>query len=113
MAAGEGEVCTLKLHVADDAPLGRQAVSIQNNKYSKSKGSSVQLSRTEVPMTIGTMGDVNDDKSVDMKDVIAIVNYILSDGMTTIKTGLADIDGNHKVTITDAIALMSSMMGKD
>ena len=56
-----------------------------------------------------TLGDVNNDGKVDMKDVVCIVNYLLHPTDGGISVERADMNHDSRVTITDAVMLLTSL----
>ena len=57
------------------------------------------------------VGDVNGDGNVDISDVVALVNIILSDG--TDETNSADVNGDDKIDISDVVALVNIILSDD
>jgi hypothetical protein len=53
-------------------------------------------------------GDVDDDGSVDINDVTALIDYLLSGG--TINMDAADLDGDNSVDINDVTALIDKLL---
>ena len=54
------------------------------------------------------MGDVNGDGDIDISDVVALVNIILSDG--TDENSSADVNGDGSVDISDVVALVNIIL---
>ena len=59
----------------------------------------------------GAKADVNGDSDIDISDVVALVNIILSDG-TDGKTS-ADVNGDSLVDISDVVALVNIILSDD
>ena len=57
-------------------------------------------------------GDVNNDGSVTIADVTALVNIILGKSETP-ASGVADVNNDGSVTIADVTALVNIILGKD
>ena len=57
-------------------------------------------------------GDVNGDGSVTIKDAIAVVNYILTNGHPTgnFVFSAADMNGDKEITISDAVAIVNMIL---
>ena len=56
----------------------------------------------------GGKGDVNGDGDIDISDVVALVNIILSDG--TDENSSADVNGDGSVDISDVVALVNNIL---
>ena len=72
------------------------------------------------PFTIGdwavppfTIGDVNDDGAIDIKDVTALINYLLTDDPTGINLNGADVNQDSKININDVTALINYLLTND
>ena len=57
---------------------------------------------------VGVKGDVNHDGYVDISDVVALVNIILSDG--TDENSSADVNNDGSVDISDVVALVNLIL---
>ena len=56
-------------------------------------------------------GDVNNDGSVNISDVVMIINYLLSDNAPSSFNHVnADVDANDDISISDAIALINMLI---
>ncbi|MBR2234642.1 MAG: fibronectin type III domain-containing protein [Prevotella sp.] len=59
----------------------------------------------------GTMtGDANGDTDLDIKDVLAVVDYILGNAPEVFVEVNADIDGVEGITISDAVAILNLIL---
>ena len=59
---------------------------------------------------VGLTGDVNDDGMVDIEDVTALIDYLLSNDSALINTANADIDGDGAINITDVTELLNRLL---
>lgn len=55
------------------------------------------------------VGDVNDDNSVNISDVTALIDYLLT-GHTSIVLDNADVDGDSYINISDVTALIDKLL---
>ena len=55
-------------------------------------------------------GDLNGDGKVAISDVTALINYLLSDGGSTIDAAAADLNGDGKVSIADVTTLINYLL---
>ena len=68
-----------------------------------------------VPFTVGDwplmLGDVNNDRSVNIADVTALIDYVLGGNATGVNLAAADVNGNSLVNIEDVTALIDYVLG--
>ena len=57
------------------------------------------------------MGDVNEDNSLDITDVVALANYVMGDTPSNFNVGLADYNKSGSVDVTDVVAVANAVMG--
>lgn len=72
------------------------------------KRANAVLNMMDVP--VGLPGDINDDGIVNIEDVVATINYILSHDSQTLALENADLDGNGAITISDVTALINLLL---
>lgn len=58
------------------------------------------------------VGDVNDDGSINVTDVIGIVNYIIGNPLNNFNENAADINKDGTVNISDAVNLINIILSK-
>ena len=65
-----------------------------------------------IPIGTEYYGDVNEDKVVDISDVVALVNYILNGETTsgTFETLNADINNDKNVDISDVVGVVNMIL---
>ena len=56
------------------------------------------------------IGDINQDESIDILDIIELVNGILSGNITGIEFYLSDINGDEILNIQDLIDLVNLIL---
>jgi hypothetical protein len=56
------------------------------------------------------LGDANEDKVVDVTDVMCIVNHILGNEVTPFNTTNVDADGNGLIDVTDVMVIVSIIL---
>ena len=56
------------------------------------------------------MGDANNDKAVDVADVVAIVNYILGEPNDPFVEAAADVNGDGKIDVDDVVAVVNIIL---
>ena len=55
-------------------------------------------------------GDANDDKAVDVADVVAIVNKILGEPNDPFVEAAADVNGDGKIDVDDVVAVVNIIL---
>ena len=55
-------------------------------------------------------GDANDDKAVDVADVVAIVNKILGEPNNPFIEAAADVNGDGKIDVDDVVAVVNIIL---
>lgn len=68
-------------------------------------GTSVLLNKTVL------FGDVNEDNSVNVSDIVATVNYILGSTSSTFNTTNADINSDNAVNVSDIVGIVNIILG--
>lgn len=93
------------IDVDDDDPVklpyaGEYTITINANDYT------FKIERLADPVL---RGDVNSDGEVDIRDVTALIDYLL-DETTVINQANADVDGKQGISITDVTALIDILL---
>ena len=95
------------IHINDNNSMTAAQIATARNKYwlpKKFNGS------TWVEMTASTRGDVDGDGSVNISDVTALIDYLLSGNASGINVSAADCDQDNNVNISDVTALIDYLL---
>lgn len=112
------ELLKIKLHVADDATIGKTTVCVTNMEWSSSdKKQKEEIEhRVPAPITIkadAAAGDVNGDGKVDLTDARLIMqHYNGMDSLDSTQQFNADVNGDGKVNLTDVKLVMQYYNGE-
>lgn len=95
--------------VADDAPAGQTAITLEydaDSTFDRDLESiSFNVMNDSVEVYVRTPGDSDGDGSLDLKDVVAITRYLVGGWGVEINAENADVDRNGKVTLRDAVLI--------
>ena len=86
------------------------------NAYYYSAGEQVKIKGTSFHTIVFpvapdyTLGDVNSDGKISIKDVTELINYLLSEDPTGINLDAADVNGDGKISIKDVTELINLLL---
>ncbi len=115
LSGNDGGVVTLQLAVSNEMKLGTYPIKISGGAVSTPQAVSVPLPDVITSITIGDvqLGDVNNDRVVNIADAIGIVNRVVRKESATFVEKAADVNGDGLVNIADAIAIVNIVVRKD
>jgi len=58
------------------------------------------------------LGDVNNDGTVDVSDVMSLANYILGKTVDNFDVSVADINNDGTIDVSDVMSLANTILGK-
>ena len=87
---------------------GYTSLTVYTSGIANTEGTYGTQNKSKEWVANGSVGDVNHDGSVTMADVIKILSYILGENPDGFDVTAADLNGDGKVTITDASILIVS-----
>ena len=61
-------------------------------------------------LVISSIGDVNNDRSIDVTDVTLLVNYILGNVNSSFIVDNADVNGDGEITVADVTSLVNNIL---
>ena len=117
VAAGEGELFALKLTPVAELTEGTHQLTVSNVKLGTA--GMVDKSATAATQTVQflvqniTLGDVNGDGSIDILDIVTLVNYIIGKNPKVFVLAAADMNSDNSIDILDIVSLVNKIIGKD
>ena len=115
MYGNDGTVITLQAVMDESMDEGEYPLMIQNARYSLPNGQMIEIAGTTTVLTIENVlvGDVNDNRTIDIGDAVCIVNYIVGKPNAVFVERAADVNGNGTVgEIGDAVTVVNHIVGK-
>jgi len=95
------------------APFFQWRIGIRTNYRVGDQASYSNIVYYEIgPKPVTMLGDVNNDGAVNITDVTALINYLLSHDALGINKFNADVDDTNSVNITDVTALINYLLSK-
>lgn len=110
----DGVVFDLEVAVPEDMPLGNYVLQIKKQNISGSDMSHNDVECVTSTITIVEpyiLGDVNDDGTINVYDIVALANYIVN-GNGDINVNAADYNEDGEVNVYDIVAISSYILGK-
>ena len=105
-----GAVITFNLIAADDY-MGPATIELRNSIFTTVDGDEVIFANEICTLgPISTPGDVNNDGSVDIDDVTALIQYVLGGYSGNFDEVAANVDGEGSIDIDDVTALISMIL---
>lgn len=105
-----GAVITFNLIAADDY-MGPATIELKNSIFTTVDGDEVIFANEICTLgPISTPGDVNNDGSVDIDDVTALIQYVLGGYSRNFDEVAANVDGEGSIDIDDVTALISMIL---
>ncbi len=114
LSGNDGGIISLPLVVSSDIPEGTYPIEIRNVKFSTPAAVSVAVPNVTTSITVSDvqLGDVNQDRQIDIADAIGIVNRVVRKDSATFIEKAADVNGDGQVDIADAIAVVNIVVRK-
>ena len=110
----DGEILSVELTIDDDLTNGEYQVTLNNTSIADIDANVYRAEKRQFPVSLISyiVGDVNDDASISITDVICIVSHVLNKTPDIFISSAADINNDGEITITDAVSLMDVILGK-
>ena len=109
----DGEVATLMVNIADIIEEGDYDIVLKNIKLSESdieKYYEMEELTSTLSVVQCVVGDINDDKKVDVSDYIGIANHILGNTPEGFVEMAADVNNDADVDVSDYIGVANIIM---
>ena len=109
----DGEVATITLNVASNVNDGDYAVKFNNIKIVEANETKHEVDEVVSVITVKsyTLGDVNDDGSIDGVDLVGIVNYILDRPTAGNIREAADVNKDGIIDGSDYVREVNAILG--
>ena len=108
----DGEVAIITLNISQDMEEGEHAIVLKNIKLSDNSGTpySTEYLKSTIVISSYTLGDVNNDGSIDVADFIAVANHILGKGVNGFVAKAADANEDGFIDVADFIAIANMIL---
>ena len=109
LSGTSGEILKVRYTTANMADNAYQ-IDIKDVVMTVTGSTSIYPENTSATMTVSSTfisGDVNGDEKISKTDVVNILGYILGESPENFKFSAADVNKDGKVTIADAVIVMS------
>ena len=111
-SGNSGALVTFNLTAGTDFT-GPATIALRNTLFTTTAGMEIPLGDETCTVTVpavGKKGDVNGDGNVNISDVTALIDYLLSGNASNIQLGNADINTDGSVNISDITALIDYLL---
>ena len=111
-SGNSGALVTFDITVSEDIE-GPVVISLQNSLFTTEAGIEVPFDNEECTVSlseIGVRGDVNGDGGVNISDVTALIDYLLSGNANGVNLSAADGNQDNSVNISDVTALIDYLL---
>ena len=114
LSGNDGNVIKLKLRVSEYIPC-TLPIKITNAVYAQPNGTRVKMPNVTIPLTIleAIRGDANNDQSVTVADVVAIVNRIVGKANDSFSRHAADYNKDGLIDISDAQSALNVVLKRN
>ena len=108
----DGEICTIVLNVADNLEEGELPVILKEITVTSKENVGYDTPYFKSTMTISsyTLGDVNNDRKVNITDFTSTANYILGHEPAVFNRKAADFTGEGTINVTDLMSLANYIL---
>ncbi len=92
---------------------GPATIALRNTLFTTTAGMEIPLGDETCTVTVpavGKKGDVNGDGNVNISDVTALINYLMSGDAFSIQLGNADIYSDGEINISDVTTLVNKLL---
>ncbi len=108
-SGNSGALVTFDVTASDDFE-GPAVITLSNTLFTTVAGIEIAFDSEECTVTLCVPGDVNGDKLVNITDVTALVNYLLTDNVDGVNLWNADVNDDELINITDVTRLVNFLL---
>lgn len=113
-SGNDGEIIQIKVKVADNMKNGDYPIIFKNVELSSTKAKERQsYVKSTVSISSYKMGDVDNDGTVTVSDVVFTSSYILDGNPSPFIKAAADIDGDGEITVSDVVQICTLILHEE
>ncbi len=113
-SGNDGEIIQIKVKVADNMKNGDYPIIFKNVELSSTKAKERQsFVKSTVSISSYKMGDVDNDGTVTVSDVVFTSSYILDGNPSPFIKAAADIDGDGEITVSDVVQICTLILHEE
>ena len=105
-AGDDGDILNVTIDIDSNLVAADYKVYLKDIVLSDIKNTELHLADTVATVQVATQGDVDFSGSVNINDVVCIVNHILNRETGTFLDKAADVDGSGSININDVVVLI-------
>ena len=112
LPCGYGKLLSLRLCTDENVSSGSYQCVLQNATCSSVDGKSIPIERNTFPLNVFVYpsGDVNHDESVNVTDVMLIVNHIMEVENTLFHEDRADVNHDNRIDVGDVMGTVKIIL---
>ena len=109
----DGLVISLGIKADSSVDSGVYNASFTNVVFSTTDGNSVSTGNVYFTIHVSSFdkGDVNNDGSIDVTDVMLVVNHILGNVSANFHEDYADLNGDKRIDVSDVMLIVNTILG--
>ena len=107
----DGAILNIPVTVLEDMQPGEYNIFVNSIVMTDVNTQQTLLERTVSKLTIPayTLGDANDDKMINITDVVAVISYMLEENPSPFIFKAADINADNMINVTDVVGIIDIM----
>lgn len=115
ISGNDGEVLNITLDIANGLTAGDYIIQLKDIQLTTGDMATVYVPNATSALTIidVTLGDVNDDGTINVTDAICVVNHILEQEPPVFIEAAADVNGDNTINVTDAICIVNIILSDE
>jgi hypothetical protein len=113
-SGNDGELLTLNLSLSEEMYSGDYYVTLKNIQLTTPDYETITPEDQSFLIHVSDvlMGDVNSDGSINVTDVVLIIDEILGKNPTNFNAVAADVNYDGSINVTDAVLVIDAILGK-
>ena len=114
IAPGDGEVCTVRIHVPNNYPENKYRVELGNISIADTDARSHDVEKNPFVIHVRdlSLGDANGDGRVNVADLVAIAHHVMGRTPAEFSVRAADVNLDYRVNVADYVGVVH-IIGED